>query len=465
MSITGLDDGRHLEVNEAAVRHSGFTREEMLGRTKAELGFWVAPEQRETMMRALREGGRVEDFEVTFRTRSGAHRRLLTNSRVMRFGGVPAVLSISLDITDRIERDRAKDEFLAMLGHELRNPLGTIRSAMGVLDASVRSEQERRVVAVVNRQTAQLARLVDDLLDMSRLTSGNIALHREPVELHALARRCVDALLHSGRASRHQVMVEGGVTWTDADPARLEQVVNNLLDNALKYTPPGGRVRVHTSVVEGEAVLRVADTGRGIAPDLLPHVFDLFVQAPQGLDRPQGGMGLGLAVVNGLVRLHGGTVSAASGGTGRGSEFTIRLKAAPSPTGPEPGATSGGAQARARRRVLVVEDNDDAREMLKVLLEASGHVVDTAVDGPSGLAALRALRPDVALIDIGLPGMDGYALAREAREDAQTCGIRLVAVTGYGQAEDRARALSAGFDQHVTKPVDPLSIDELVTGS
>lgn len=483
MSITRLDDGRHIEVNEAALRHGGYTRDEMLGRTKTELGFWVTPAQREAMMRELRERGRVRDFEVTFQTRGGGRRQLLVNSQVMTFAGVPAVLSVSIDITDRIEleaesrarreeaealaeslrqADRAKDEFLAMLGHELRNPLGTIRNAMALLEKSAGADRDRHIIEVVTRQTAQLSRLVDDLLDISRLTSGKIRLHLEPTDLHALARRCVEAFAHSGRMAMNQVVLEGGVTHASADVARVEQVVNNLLDNALKYTAAGGRIVISTAEADGEAVLRVRDTGKGIDPALLPRVFNHFVQEPQALDRAQGGLGLGLTVVKRLVELHGGAVSAHSDGAGRGCEFIVRLPAA---AAPPIEASCPVESVGPRRRVLVVEDNGDAREMLKVLLEMNGHVVDTAADGPSGLAKLASFRPDIALIDVGLPGIDGYGLARMAREHAATRDIRLVALTGYGQAEDRLRALEVGFDRHITKPVDPAALERLLIDS
>jgi PAS domain S-box-containing protein len=484
MTITRWSDSVHLEVNDAAVRHSGFTREEILGRTKADLGFWATPEQREAMIRQVDAQGGVRDFEVTFRTRDGQLRQLLVNSQPITFGGVRAMLNISVDITDRMaleaeqrarreeaealaeslrRADRAKDEFLAMLGHELRNPLGTITNALALLDVAGRDERDRQVIAVVRRQTAQLARLVDDLLDMSRLTSGKIRLQLEAVDLRGLARRCAEALEQSGRGAAHRVSVEGTEAHAAGDATRLEQIVNNLLDNALKYTPAGGRVVVRTAAEGGHAIVSVQDTGRGIEPELLPRVFDLFVQEPQSLDRPRGGLGLGLAVVKQLVELHGGTVSAASAGAGRGSEFTVRLPAAV----PEPPAAAAPdlrrAEARAgTRRVLVIEDNDDSREMLQMLLESAGHVVETSADGPSGLARLQAFKPDVALIDVGLPGLDGYAVARMARTRPDTSAIRLVALTGYGQAEDRARALAAGFDHHVTKPVDPFALEELV---
>ncbi len=484
MTIIALSDHRHLEVNEAAVRHSGYSREELLGRSKQELGVWVVPEQKERMLRLLLERGQVRDLEVAFRTRAGDLRQLLVNSEVITYDGAPAVLSVSHDITERkqleaenrVRRDeaealaqslrqanRAKDEFLAMLGHELRNPLGTLTNAVAVLDKMTGDETTRHLLAIVSRQTGHLARLVDDLLDVGRVTTGKIELNMRPVELRALVGRCLDALVQAGRTQRHTVTLEGVDLHVDADVTRLEQIVNNLLDNALKYTPGSGSVLVETVEEDRQAVLRVRDTGNGIAADLLPRVFDLFVQEPQGLDRSRGGLGIGLALVKRLVDLHGGTVSVWSAGPGQGSEFTVRLPLREQPEAARDAVSRAAAPVPPpRRRVLVVEDSVDARQSLQMLLELAGHVVETSEDGPSGLAKLDQFRPEVALIDLGLPGIDGYTLARMARDNPQTRAIRLVAVTGYGQAEDRARALAAGFDLHVTKPVDASMLEEML---
>jgi PAS domain S-box-containing protein len=482
MSIVSLRDHRHLEVNEAAVRHGGYTREEMLGRTKSELGFGVSAEQRDRMIALLHTEGRVRDFEVAFRTRAGDERRLLVNSEVITFGGEPAVLSVSIDITERSELEvqsqarreeaealarslqatnRAKDEFLAMLGHELRNPLGTLSNAVAVLKRLDGDETTRHVVAIIERQSAQLTNLVKDLLDVARVTSGKVDLQRRPVDLRVLAGRCLDALAHAGRTDRHGVSVHGEAVHVAADPARLEQVINNLLDNALKYTPAGGRILVTTERAGDTAVLRVRDTGQGIRTELLGRVFDLFVQEPQSFERSRGGLGLGLALVKRLVELHGGTVAAWSAGPGQGSEFTVRLPALAEPEA-IPRSLDDARPAGAARRVLVVEDSPDARDSLRLLLEMAGHRVETSEDGPGGLAKLDRFRPQVALIDLGLPGMDGFAVAREMRRRPETCAIRLVAVTGYGQAEDRRQALAAGFDLHVTKPVDPSMLDQML---
>jgi PAS domain S-box-containing protein len=479
MSIVRLSDNRYVDVNDAAVRHSGYSREEVLGCAKHPAPFWVVPEERQRMLDLLRTRGRVRDFELMFRTKAGEERLLLVNADVVMYGGEPAVLCVSLDITGRkhLEKEqetrrteaetaaRAKDEFLAMLGHELRNPLGAITNALGALNRLVTAEDVRALTGIIGRQTAHLTSLVRDLLDVARLSSGKIDLQARTVDLHELARRCVEGLAHAGRSARHTVSLEGGRALVHGDAARLEQVVTNLVDNALKYTPAGGRVRVVVGCERDDAVLSVEDTGEGIRPEILPRIFDLFVQAPQELDRSRGGLGLGLTLVKRLVELHGGSVSAASGGPGRGSQFTVRL----------PAVEGGGDHARSRmpedvtatrrRRVLIVEDSLDARESLRALLEVAGHEVDTAEDARRGLEKLRAFRPEVALIDLGLPGVDGYALARAAREDAATRDTYLVALTGYGQPEDQRRALAAGFDLHVTKPVDPDRLEDLLAGA
>jgi CheY-like chemotaxis protein len=298
---------------------------------------------------------------------------------------------------------------------------------------------------------------------MSRLTSGKIRLHLEPVDLHAVARRCLEAIAPAGHRASHDVTLDGTAVWCKGDPTRLEQIVNNLLENALKYTPAGGRIDVRAAREGGEAVLRVQDSGHGIDPALLPRVFDFFVQEPQALDRARGGLGLGLGVVRHLVELHGGSVSAQSAGVGQGSAFSVRLPAIAPPVVTAEVAPAAAAAPGPCRRVLIVEDNADARDMLRTLLELRGHVVEEAADGPGALAKFQSFRPDVALVDLGLPGMDGYTLARAALAQAGDGRLRLVAVTGYGQAQDRERALAAGFHRHVTKPVDPLALEKLVS--
>ena len=355
--------------------------------------------------------------------------------------------------------NRTKDEFLAMLGHELRNPLGAISSAAHVLSRTAGGNSaSSRASEIIGRQVQHLARIVDDLLDVSRVVAGKVVLRVQPVDLGEIARRV--ATLHGGPVgARHVISVHTTPTWISADPTRLEQVLTNLLANAVKYTAAGGEITVGVRRDGDRAVLTVRDTGVGIRPELLPRVFDLFVQGDRSLERSAGGLGIGLTLVRQLVELHGGTVEAASAGPGRGSTFTVRLPILAAP--PESRDAARPAAPGPARRVLVVEDNDDAREMLRNLLHLFGHEVHEACDGTSAIEQARRLRPDAALIDIGLPGIDGYEVARRIRADVP--GARLVALTGYGQPEDRERALAAGFDVHLVKPVDPEQLERLLS--
>ena len=356
--------------------------------------------------------------------------------------------------------NRAKDDFLAMLGHELRNPLAAIGNAAQVLDrVGPVDETAARASAVIHRQVRHLAGLVDDLLDAARVSTGKIILRTTAVDLGAALRRMLGTLA----SPRHPMRVEAESVWVSADETRLDQIIGNLVSNALKYTPAGGEVRARVGVDGAEAVLEVQDTGDGIPAALLPHVFEPFVQGERTPDRTHGGLGLGLALVKRLVEMHGGSVRAASGGPGRGSTFTVRLpRLAPPATAPAP---AGRPSAFTPRRVLVVEDNADAREVLRMALTLDGHEVHEAADGPGGLEAALRLRPDVVLVDVGLPGLDGYEVAQQIRANERGSRMLLVALTGYGQAEDRRRALAAGFDVHLVKPVAPERLAEVLSGA
>jgi signal transduction histidine kinase/CheY-like chemotaxis protein len=361
--------------------------------------------------------------------------------------------------------NRSKDEFLAMLGHELRNPLGAIASALALLNAPGRTpEIADRARAVIGRQVQHLSRLVDDLLDVSRMTTGKVLLTRRPMDLAELATNAVNGWRSSGRFDRHAVVLEASPAWVDADETRMEQVLSNLVGNALKYTPAGGRVTIRVAADAQTALLEVEDTGAGIPAGLLDKVFDLFVQGERTLDRAEGGLGIGLTLVKLLVRLHGGTVTARSDGSGRGAVFTVRLPRMVAPPTLAPETASGEGQ-RVRRRILLVEDNADAREMLRLGLTLQGHEVHEAGDGKTAVQLAAELRPDVALIDIGLPEFDGYEVARRIRTTQEGKSIVLVAMTGYGQADDRRRALDAGFDAHATKPVVSEELASLVAAS
>jgi signal transduction histidine kinase len=358
-----------------------------------------------------------------------------------------------------------RDQFLAMLGHELRNPLGAITLAVDML-GRVQGESGGKQRAVIARQAKHLGRLVDDLLDVSRVTTGKVLLRRAPVDLDELAARHVQSAEPIARARSQQIAFDSAPhpLIVEGDAVRLEQVISNLLTNAMKYSPVGSRIEV-SCLVEGDcAVIRVQDPGIGIAPEMLSRIFDLFAQADASLDRAQGGLGIGLTVARSLVELHGGTIEAQSEGTGRGSVFTVRIplavperRAVPAPrTEPFP---------RLALRVVVVEDNADIRETLQDLLESSGCELHVAGDGVAGLAAILAEKPQLALVDIGLPGLDGYDVARKVRASLRNT-VRLVAMTGYGQPEDRQKAHDAGFDEHVTKPLSlPVLEDVLLRAS
>jgi PAS domain S-box-containing protein len=360
--------------------------------------------------------------------------------------------------------DRRKDEFLATLAHELRNPLAPICNAVEALRLPPEAAPDVRWASgVLDRQVGLLVRLVDDLLEISRIGQGKVKLHREVVELAAIV---ADAVETSGpliEGHRHQleVTLDSEPLRLEGDRTRLAQVVSNLLTNAAKYTPEGGHIWLRAAREGGEVVLRVRDNGIGIVPEMLPRIFDLFSQGERALHHAQGGLGIGLSLVKGLVEMHGGTVAAHSGGPGQGSEFTLRLPALLDPPGTPPAAEApqevaapkGGSSPS--RRILVVEDNVDAAESLALVLRYEGHSVQTAHDAAAALEAARSFHPEVVLLDIGLPGgMTGYDLARQLRQEPGLEKALLIALTGYGQEEDRQRARAAGCDAHLTKPAN-----------
>lgn len=352
------------------------------------------------------------------------------------------------------EASRAKDDFLALLGHELRNPLAPIATAVHLL--KLRSEDAfAREVSVIERQSQHLARLVDDLLDVARIARGKVVLKRDTVavaDLVAAAIETASPAIESGRLALIVKVPKQGIV-VDVDRVRMTQVLANLLTNAAKYTPAGGRISVTAEGVETDVVISVEDTGVGISGELLPRVFELFVQARQTLDRAQGGLGLGLALVKNLVDMHGGSVSAHSSGLGQGSRFTIRLpRSEAAPSGERP-ASAPIAAARAREhRVLVVDDNEDGADMLADALRRLGYHTTVAHDGLEALRVAAEVVPHVALLDIGLPVLDGFEVG--ARLRALSSGVKLVAITGYAQESDRKKTEAAGFQAHLTKPVD-----------
>jgi PAS domain S-box-containing protein len=384
-------------------------------------------------------------------------------------GALQQIVAITVDVTEEkhAERERAaltvreqaarreaeaanrsKDEFLAMLGHELRNPLSAIASGIDVLDrVSGEAETARNARRIIRRQTRHLAHMMEDLLDVARVISGNVVMARQPVELAALVRRVMATLSITNEADNHELQPDLHEVWIDADATRIEQVVANLIGNAIKYTPAGGRIEIGVSADDGEACLQVRDNGSGIAPELLPRVFDLFVQGERPLDRRVGGLGVGLTLTRRIVELHGGTVCAANADPG--TVMIVRLPAIEKPPVLLPMRTVSELR---QRRVAIVDDNDDVLEALRAVLELDGQHVRTASDGVRGLALILETRPDVAVVDLGLPGLTGFEVATRSR--AGGYAGRMIALSGYGQQGDVERALVAGFDAHFLKPVD-----------
>jgi signal transduction histidine kinase/ActR/RegA family two-component response regulator len=358
--------------------------------------------------------------------------------------------------------NKTKDEFLAMLGHELRNPLAAIATAAQVLENSEQTQRkgvEQHARAIIHRQVRHLGKLTDDLLDAARVMMGKIVLERRPIDLAQLVRNTVDTLSNTGQLQRHDCSTQLDSVWVNADPTRIDQVVTNLLTNAVKYTPPPGRIEVTVRRNGARAVFSVRDSGLGLEAELLPRIFDLFVQGKRGLDRSQGGLGIGLTLVRRIAELHDGRVEARSDGPGKGSEFVVELPAIEAPA--EALERDVVPRNTTRRRIALVEDNDDVRSGLRVLLEMAGHEVLEASDGLQGVDTILREQADIALVDIGLPQLDGYAVARAVRSRARR-SVMLVAMTGYGSQEDAERGAQAGFDAYMVKPVDAAVLSELI---
>jgi PAS domain S-box-containing protein len=470
LGLTRLPRGEIADVNEAWVRMMGIPRYEAMGKTTAELGVVVDPRERRRLYEEVWSRGSVSGLELRCVTRTNGLRTFSASADVITFEGARFLLIALLDVTDRNAAaeslrlaDRRKDEFLGMLSHELRNPLAPIRNSVYVLRRSPGgSERSGRALDVIERQTEHLTRLVDDLLDVTRIASGKIELRRARVDLRELARRSAEdhRAAFEDRGITFRTSLPAAPLWLSADATRISQVLGNLLANSAKFTRAGGEVTLSLASSGASAELAVADTGAGIEPGLLPHVFEPFVQAERTRERTQGGLGLGLALVKGIAELHGGSVRAESAGKGRGTRISILLPM----DGAQPVDAAAARPRRAphvRHRVLVVDDNRDAADSLAQVVEMLGHDAEVAYDGQAALAKVRGRPPDVVLCDIGLPGMDGYEVARRIRAMGER-NVRLVAVTGYAQPEDLARAARAGFDRHVSKPADPERIQDVL---
>jgi PAS domain S-box-containing protein len=462
---------RVLRLNPAFERATGWTTHEAAGASLMEQCYPdPAYRQRvEEFMQSCVDGW----MDIRMRTRDG--RDLETSWANVRLSSGTQV-GIGIDITDRKqyeqslkEADRRKDEFLATLAHELRNPLAPIRNGLQVMKvAAGDAEAVEPARAMMERQLGQLVHLIDDLLDVSRITRGKLALRWERIDLASVVQNAIEGSRPLIEASAHRLAVTlpPVPVWLDADPTRLAQVFANLLTNAAKYTERGGHIWLTAGRHGGEVIVSVKDTGIGIAADHLPRVFEMFSQAETALERSQGGLGIGLSLVRGLVEMHGGTVEARSEGLRRGSEFVVRLPVRNEAHGQETREPVGGEKgtSRPRRRILVADDNRDAADSLALLLRLAGHEVHAVHDGQEALEAVGWFRPDVALLDIGMPKLNGYEVARRIRGHAAGQQMVLVAITGWGQEEDKRRAAEAGFDHHLTKPVDPAALERLLSG-
>jgi PAS domain S-box-containing protein len=465
----------------------GLSHDEFLGKELWEIGFFGDKQASQAIYRELQENGYIRYDHLPLETSKGE------KAEVEFVGNVYQVdhrLVAQCNIRDISERSRLekqtqeqaealadlhrrKDEFLAMLSHELRNPLAPIANAVQLLRLQQRNENlfQQQARTIIERQVGQMKHLVDDLLEISRITTGRIQLRQERVVMGGIVEQALETARPLLEQRRHEVTVSlpPQPIWVLADAARLEQVVVNLLTNAAKYTDEGGHIWLTVELASGvasaprdTAVLRVRDTGIGIAPELLPRIFDLFTQAERSLDRSEGGLGIGLALVQQLVEMHGGTVGVSSV-LGQGSEFVVRLPVVPVSAPPPPAhGTEITRPAAVPLRVLVVDDNVDGAESVAMLLRPAGHDVRTVYDGPSTLQAALDFRPNVVLLDIGLPGRNGYEVAKQLRRQAVLQGVVLVAVTGYGQETDRQRSQEAGFDHHLVKPADIGQVQQIL---
>ena len=464
--LTG--DGRFTLVNDALCRILGEKREALLS---ANLFDVIHAEDREDLQSVYRDllDGRRQAFagERRFLRRDGESiwAKIAVSPALESEAAGARCVAVIEDVTERKhaeedlrEADRRKDEFLATLAHELRNPLAPIRNSLHIFRmAGIHDPNVERVADMMERQVQHMVRMVDDLLEVSRISRGKIELRKERTELASILRNAVDTSLPLVEAGRHRLSVEvpDEPLMLDADPVRLAQVFANLLNNSAKYTPDGGEISVRVTVEQDMAVVCVRDNGEGIPPQMLGRVFHMFTQVSTG-SRAQGGLGIGLTLAKTLVHLHGGTIEAFSEGRGRGCEFVIRLPLAPelpAIANPEQ-ALAPGAAAPRLRRVLVVDDNRDAADSLGMLLHFLGAEVKVVHDGRSALEAMKTFRPAVVLLDLGMPEMNGLEVARRMREDPEACDTTLVALTGWGQREDRRRTHEAGFDYHLVKPAD-----------
>ena len=461
-------EGRYVYINDAGAEAFGQPRENIYGRTDLDLfPAEMATQFRVNDQRAIAGRTGIEVVEhITLRD-GGVRHSIVSKFPIFdASGGTRLVGGIAIDITERVraedalrQADRRKDEFLATLSHELRNPLAPLRNSLHVLRSRGGEGRADRMYEMMEQQLTRMVRLVDDLLEVSRITGGKIELRKEPVALASVVESAVETSRPLIEAAAHQLSVELSPEplLIDADPVRMAQVISNLLNNAAKYTLEGGRITLTAEQQGDEAVVTVRDNGLGIPAEMLPRVFEMFAQVDRTLKRAQGGLGIGLALARTLVEMHGGRIAAHSGGLNRGSEFVVHIPLSrhPLPAAVAPDPMAGRILPGTRQRVLVVDDSQDGADTLAMVLQTMGADPRVSYDGPSALLAMHDYRPSLVFLDLGMPGMDGYEVAEQIRADPLFDAVRLIALTGFGSEEERRRSREAGFDDHCVKPVDP----------
>lgn len=483
--ILDANTGKILDANAFMAGLTGQDLPEILGKELHEIGLFEDVAANKSAFKALQENGYVRYDHLPIQNKNGNTTDVEFVSNVYSEGLRQVAQCNIRDISTRVameqqilaqtqalaDQHRRKDEFLAMLSHELRSPLAPIRSATHLLRLQERGSENliaQQAREVIERQVANLTRLVSDLLEVSRIVNDRIRLKRETIDMSQVVQHALVTVSAIIMRQGHEVSTtypdpDSEPLWVHADPTRLEQVVINLLTNAAKFTDKGGRIGVSVERSHDHVVLRVSDSGIGIAPEVLPHIFDLFSQADRSLDRSQGGLGVGLSIVQKLVEMHGGAVEARSEGLGRGSEFVVRLPVSTAPgERPAPPTTPTDQHGDHTLRVLVVDDNVDGCEMLAHLLRLQEYGVQIAHTGPEAIAITQSWRPDVVLLDIGLPGLDGYEVARRLRADPTLKGLKLIATTGYGNEKDLQLSREAGFDAHLVKPIELSDVERLL---
>jgi PAS domain S-box-containing protein len=450
-AVTLNDRGDIVYSNRRFAAMVGVPLQQVIG---SSIDAFVDAEDRMTLRDVIAEGSGTVRTRLHHDDRPVLEARVSVSHAIIDDTTYCTLIVSDVSTLTQVQREnRSKDEFLAMLAHELRNPLGAIEGAVQVLGLQpLRDRRAEHAREVIHRQALHMARLVDDLLDVARVMTGKIVLDRLPVNLADSVQRCVAGLV-SGRAVTRRIDMALEPAWVLADPVRLEQIVGNLVQNAMKFSPGDSPIRITVRSTDEHALVSVSDEGSGISSELLPHIFDLFVQADNTRDRAKGGLGIGLTLVRQLVELHGGTIEASSGGIGEGSTFTVRLPIAVAP--PASKTVASAPSVRFSKRILLVDDHVDALEMYTVVLQADGHEIFQASDGAAAIDMFKQVQPDVAIVDIGLPTMDGYEVARAIRSEPHGRDVLLIALTGYGFPEDLERARAAGFDRHLVKPATP----------